>query len=237
MATPLRSNPITGPSSLLRASPPLWPASVLRPLRLLAAWGALRIGATGSCVPYRSLSQGHAAFMPDADWAVSRHLPILARGTEIRIPLSTSPEYVTKRHQRFTGVRLLELTLGELIARSQMIGEHPGRRLHQCLLPRVDLVGMDPEASCELGHCRFLTKCGECNLGLESGILFASSCSHFLPPARCLAGLYYGAGCTLASCLNFGVHLRLSVSVRIVLYQGAIYLSWFAGRITGSQGE
>src|ERR1700730_17914830 len=36
---------------------------------------SLRIGATGSCVPYRSLSQSHAAFMPDAGWAISRHLP------------------------------------------------------------------------------------------------------------------------------------------------------------------
>src|ERR1700676_1162313 len=40
MTTPLRSNPITGPSSLLRASPPLCPASVLRPSRRLAAWVA-----------------------------------------------------------------------------------------------------------------------------------------------------------------------------------------------------
>src|ERR1700746_2606309 len=36
---------------------------------------SLRIGATGSCVPYRSLSQGHAAYMPDAGWAISRPLP------------------------------------------------------------------------------------------------------------------------------------------------------------------
>ena len=40
MTTPLRSNPITGPSSLLRTSPPLCPASVLRPSRRLAAWVA-----------------------------------------------------------------------------------------------------------------------------------------------------------------------------------------------------
>ena len=32
---------------------------------------SLRIGTTGSCVPYRSLYQGHAAFMPDAGWAVA----------------------------------------------------------------------------------------------------------------------------------------------------------------------
>src|SRR6516225_1060098 len=74
---------------------------------------SLCIGATGSCVPHRSLSQGHAAFMPDADWAVSRHLPILARGIEVQIPVSTSPEYVTTRHQRFTCVRLLETHLTE----------------------------------------------------------------------------------------------------------------------------
>src|SRR5271163_2862775 len=36
---------------------------------------SLNIGTTGSCVPYRSLSQGHAAFMPDAGWAVSRTPP------------------------------------------------------------------------------------------------------------------------------------------------------------------
>src|SRR5437016_9930118 len=36
---------------------------------------SLGIVATGSCVPYRSLSQGHAASMPDADWAVSRTPP------------------------------------------------------------------------------------------------------------------------------------------------------------------
>src|SRR5208282_783455 len=40
MTTPLRSSPITRPSSLLRASPPLCPVSVLRPLRPLAAWVA-----------------------------------------------------------------------------------------------------------------------------------------------------------------------------------------------------
>src|SRR3954471_24560104 len=38
MTTPLRSDPIAEPSTLLRASPPLCPASVLRPLRRLTAW-------------------------------------------------------------------------------------------------------------------------------------------------------------------------------------------------------
>ena len=87
---------------------------------------SLRIGATGSCVPYRSLSQGHAAFMPDADWAVSRRLPILARGTEVQIPVSTSPEYVTTRHQRFTCVRLLETHLTKYSSAFSHNAHHQG---------------------------------------------------------------------------------------------------------------
>src|SRR5216683_820061 len=76
---------------------------------------SLHIGTTGSCVPYRSPSQGHAAFMPDAGWAVGRLPPTLARGTEVQIPVSTSIEYVTTRHQRFTCVRLLEPYLTEFL--------------------------------------------------------------------------------------------------------------------------
>src|SRR5277367_5469573 len=38
MTTPLRSGPITEPSTLLRAPPPLCPASVLGPSRRLTAW-------------------------------------------------------------------------------------------------------------------------------------------------------------------------------------------------------
>ena len=32
---------------------------------------SLGIGATGSYVPYQSLNQGHATFMPGASWAVN----------------------------------------------------------------------------------------------------------------------------------------------------------------------
>src|SRR5215210_2515093 len=38
MTAPLRSGPITEPSTLLRAPPPLCPASVLGPSRRLTAW-------------------------------------------------------------------------------------------------------------------------------------------------------------------------------------------------------
>ena len=41
---------------------------------------SLGIGATGSHVPHQSLDRGHAAFMPDAAWAVDRSPPRLIPG-------------------------------------------------------------------------------------------------------------------------------------------------------------
>ena len=41
---------------------------------------SLRIGATGSDVPCKSPVQSHAAFMPDAVWAVIRIPPRLVPG-------------------------------------------------------------------------------------------------------------------------------------------------------------
>jgi hypothetical protein len=87
---------------------------------------SLYIGMTGSCVPYRSLSQGHAAFMPDAGWAVGRLPPTLARGIEDQIPVSTSVKYVTTRHQRFTRVRLLKTHLTELPSAFSHNAHHKG---------------------------------------------------------------------------------------------------------------
>ncbi len=49
---------------------------------------SLGIGTTGSHVPYRSLTQAHAAFMPDASWAVSRFLPTSIPGSS-PIPVLT----------------------------------------------------------------------------------------------------------------------------------------------------
>src|SRR5450631_4745482 len=53
-------------------------------------------GTTGSRVPHQSRSHAHAAFMPDAGWAISRRLPTLARGMEVQILVSTS--LFTLRH-------------------------------------------------------------------------------------------------------------------------------------------
>ena len=56
---------------------------------------SLHIGTTGSYVPYQSLDQGHAAFMPDASWAVSR-LPSTLFRDRSPVPVSTSLD--TFRH-------------------------------------------------------------------------------------------------------------------------------------------
>ena len=103
---PLCSGPITEPSTLLRATPPLCPASVL-----WLSWGyhlsfSLRIGATGSHVPHKSLNQGHAALMPDAACAVSRHLTDLSRVNDCPPVLTSSLRFRTL-HQRFACARLL----------------------------------------------------------------------------------------------------------------------------------
>lgn len=76
---PLRSNPITGPSSLLRAAPPLCLASVLRLLRDRRLSRSLSIETTGSHVPYQSLYPVHATSMPVAARAINRFPPSLSR--------------------------------------------------------------------------------------------------------------------------------------------------------------
>src|SRR5437763_15691751 len=50
---------------------------------------SLHIGTTGSCVPYRSPSQGHDAFITVAGWAVGRLPTTLYCGTEVLILDST----------------------------------------------------------------------------------------------------------------------------------------------------
>ncbi len=64
------------------------------------------IGATGSHVPHKSLKQGHAAFMPDAIWAVDRYLPDFSRANEAH-PVLTPSMHFSTRLQRFARARLL----------------------------------------------------------------------------------------------------------------------------------
>src|SRR6266567_5047842 len=91
MTTPLRSNPITGPSSLLRTSPPLCHASVLRPSRRRAAWVSPL--ASWRQVPVFLIEACLKVTPPPCRTPLGQsagHLPILARGVEVRTPVSTS---------------------------------------------------------------------------------------------------------------------------------------------------
>ena len=72
LAHPLRSNPITGPSTLIRDNPPLCLASVLSRLWVRHLRFSFIIKATGSHVPHKSLDQVHAISMPDAAQTVNR---------------------------------------------------------------------------------------------------------------------------------------------------------------------
>ncbi len=74
MTQPLDSTPVTGASTLLRAAPPLCSASVLSPLWDHHLRFSLRIGATGSHVPHKSLNHVHATLTPGATQAISRLL-------------------------------------------------------------------------------------------------------------------------------------------------------------------
>ena len=67
---------------------------------------SLGIETTGSHVPCKSLDQGHATFMPDAIWTVSRSSSRLIPGHSI-FPGFDIIHSLSTRHQWFTCVRLL----------------------------------------------------------------------------------------------------------------------------------
>ncbi len=66
LAHPLRSSPITEPSTLILDDPPLCFASVLSFSWDLHLNFSLNIETTGSHVPHKSLTQIHAIFTPEA---------------------------------------------------------------------------------------------------------------------------------------------------------------------------
>ncbi len=86
---PLRSSPITGPSTLILDDPPPCFASVLSFSWDLHLNFSLNIETTGSHVPHKSLTQIHATFTPEAAWAVNRFPPNLSR-TQYSNPVLTS---------------------------------------------------------------------------------------------------------------------------------------------------
>ena len=67
----LHSIPITGTSSLLRTSPPLFATSLLSASPFCGLCLFNLHWRSGSCVPHRGLFCAHAAFMPDAGQSAS----------------------------------------------------------------------------------------------------------------------------------------------------------------------
>ena len=104
---PLRSISITETSSLLQDDPPLCPASVLSFSWDLHLNFSLSIEATGSHVPHKSLTQSHAIFTPEADWAVNRLPPNLS-WTQYRSPVLTSSIIFRRLVEWFACARLSE---------------------------------------------------------------------------------------------------------------------------------
>ncbi len=86
---PLRSMPMTGTSSLLRAHPSLCLASVRLASGVFPLSLSLRIEATGSQVTCSSPNRNHATFMPDAALAVSGSPQCLSRSND-STPVLTS---------------------------------------------------------------------------------------------------------------------------------------------------
>src|SRR5260370_33409667 len=74
---------------------------------------SLRIGATGSCVPYRSLSQIHAAFMPDAGCAISRRFPNPCSQNPDPNPGFDAVSGLTTCHHRLTRARIVDRLLSD----------------------------------------------------------------------------------------------------------------------------
>ena len=71
----------------------------------------------GSHVPYKSLIELRAAYMPDAAWAVSGHPPSLSRKTG-QPPVLASSNPISTLLQRFACARLSQSCLTEILFRS-----------------------------------------------------------------------------------------------------------------------
>ncbi len=82
------------PSWVATAMPEAGSSAPVPRLGTLTLMGASHLGfslpikATGSQVPHKSLSQGHATFMPDAAWPVNRFPPGLSWANDSH-PVST----------------------------------------------------------------------------------------------------------------------------------------------------
>jgi len=96
---PLCSDPITGPSTLIRIGPPQSPASVLSPCGLLRLSFSLCIRSLVPAVPRESLCPTHAPSTPVAARPVIRHPADLSQDDET-ILVSTTLKFITTRLRR-----------------------------------------------------------------------------------------------------------------------------------------
>src|SRR5580658_11373043 len=114
LTRPLCSDPITGPSTLVRIGPPQSLASVLSP----HGWHRLRfslgIKSLVPAVPRESLCPTHAPSTPVAARPVIRHLADLSQDDETVLVLTTLG-FITTRPRGFTFVRLSDTHLLGLI--------------------------------------------------------------------------------------------------------------------------
>jgi hypothetical protein len=95
---PLRSNPITGPSSLLRVGPPQCSASVLSPRGFPTCASPLASKRLVPAVPCKGLHPVHAPSTPVAICPVIRHPTDLSQRDHTPLVLTT-PEFLTTRHR------------------------------------------------------------------------------------------------------------------------------------------
>ena len=96
---PLCSDPITGPSTLVRVGPPQFPASVLSPHGLLRLSFSLRIRGLVPAVPRECLCPTHAPSTPVAVRPVIRLLTDLSQDDETLL-VSATLRFLTTRLRR-----------------------------------------------------------------------------------------------------------------------------------------
>src|SRR5258708_12161491 len=112
MTGPLRSAGITPLQRYYEAVRPSPAHRYFRP----RGWSRLRLFPShrrpGSHVPYKSQIELRAAYMPDAAWAVSVHLPSLSR-EKGQPPVLTSPNPLSTLLQRFACARLSQSYLSK----------------------------------------------------------------------------------------------------------------------------
>jgi hypothetical protein len=123
MSQPLRSPPITGASSLLRAGPPARPHRYSTPHSFRCSAHSLShpprcrskhsIGPRFPTFHVLAADQTRAAFTPDTTWPINGHPPGSSRGYA-PIPVLMPSDYFSTLHQRFALARLSDPRLTTL---------------------------------------------------------------------------------------------------------------------------